>query len=75
MGLRDTHPEKEGVLVDLKNLSEEVKARLDRKAQRGATAVSELVEKVEGLEVLRQLLPRQLDQERRLAGRPQVYLW
>lgn len=51
MGLEEGHPEKEGVLVDLKNLSEEVKARLDRKAQRGATAVSELVEKVEGLEV------------------------
>lgn len=31
MGLRDGHPEKEGILVDLADMAGEVKARLERK--------------------------------------------
>lgn len=31
MGLRDGHPEKEGVLIDLKDIVEQVQQRLQRK--------------------------------------------
>lgn len=55
MGLEEGHPEKEGVLVDLKTLPEEVKARLAKKnspaAAASGTAVTELAQKVEGLDV------------------------
>lgn len=33
MGLRDGHPEKEGVLVDMADMAAEVKVRLDRKKE------------------------------------------
>jgi histidyl-tRNA synthetase len=36
MGLPDGHPEKEGVLVDLKDLVPEVRVRLQQKAEQGA---------------------------------------
>lgn len=55
MGLEEGHPEKEGVLVDLKTLPEEVKARLAKKNNpttgASGTAVTELAQKVEGLNV------------------------
>lgn len=47
MGLEEGHPEKEGVLVDLKNLAEEVKTRLAKK--NGATIGIE--KQIEGLTV------------------------
>ncbi|KAL1964344.1 hypothetical protein VTN77DRAFT_7029 [Rasamsonia byssochlamydoides] len=40
MGLEEGHPEKEGVLVDLKNLTEEVKARIAKKKNAAATATA-----------------------------------
>lgn len=54
MGLPEGHPEKEGVLVDLNVLTEEVKARLAKKGQKGAVAaaaagVTELTEQIESL--------------------------
>jgi len=54
MGLPEGHPEKEGVLVDLNALTEEVKARLAKKSQKGAVAaaaagVTELTEQIESL--------------------------
>lgn len=33
MGLADDHPEKEGVLVDLSNIAQEVKQRLERRQE------------------------------------------
>jgi histidyl-tRNA synthetase len=47
MGLRDGHPEKEGVLVELANIAEEVKQRLLRKA-----ALDGLTQQAEGLRVV-----------------------
>ncbi|KAL7628767.1 Cytoplasmic and mitochondrial histidine tRNA synthetase [Parahypoxylon ruwenzoriense] len=48
MGLRDDHPEKEGVLVNLSNLVEEVKQRLLRKRE-----LDEMTRRAEGLRVVR----------------------
>jgi histidyl-tRNA synthetase len=39
MGLPDGHPEKDGVLVDIDNLVEEVKGRIARKAELDAVTV------------------------------------
>ncbi len=47
MGLRDDHPEKEGVLVNLSDITKEVKQRLDRKAE-----LDRLAEQAEGLRVV-----------------------
>lgn len=47
MGLNDGHPEKEGVLVSLANVAEEVKQRLQRKK-----ALDGLTMKAEGLRVV-----------------------
>lgn len=47
MGLRDGHPEKEGVLVDLENVAAEVKQRLKRKAD-----LEGLIQEAEGLRVV-----------------------
>lgn len=50
LGVADNHPEKEGVLVDVKNLVEEVRIRLERKAaEDGAAGQSTLVEATSGL--------------------------
>jgi histidyl-tRNA synthetase len=47
MGLQDGHPEKEGVLVDLKDLVSEVKRRLQRKA-----TIDAITTQAEGLRVV-----------------------
>ena len=47
MGLRDGHPEKEGVLVELANVAEEVKQRLLRKQK-----LDEMTTRAEGLRVI-----------------------
>lgn len=47
MGLRDGHPEKEGVLVSLDNMVEEVRTRLERKK-----ALENVVQQAEGLKVV-----------------------
>lgn len=47
MGLREGHPEKEGVLVDLVNVAAEVKQRLKRKAD-----LDSLVQEADGLKVV-----------------------
>jgi histidyl-tRNA synthetase len=47
MGLRDGHPEKEGVLVDLKDLVVEVKQRIRRKAE-----LEGMTKQAEGLKVV-----------------------
>lgn len=49
MGLEEGHPEKEGVLVDLKDLTKEVKARLAKKNSAAATTGVE--KQIEGLTV------------------------
>ncbi|KAI5867059.1 hypothetical protein GGS23DRAFT_553356 [Durotheca rogersii] len=47
MGLRDDHPEKEGVLVNLSDLVNEVKQRLQRKQE-----LDEMTRRAEGLKVV-----------------------
>ncbi|KAM0819298.1 putative histidine--tRNA ligase [Seiridium cardinale] len=47
LGLSDGHPEKEGVLVNLANVAEEVKSRLQRKRE-----LDEMTVKAEGLRVV-----------------------
>ena len=47
MGLQDGHPEKEGILVDLKDMVAEVKLRIDRKRE-----LESLVVDAEGLKVV-----------------------
>ncbi|KAL5615411.1 uncharacterized protein BROUX77_001248 [Berkeleyomyces rouxiae] len=47
MGLRDGHPEKEGVLVPLANLAQEVKARIQRKKD-----LDDITRQAEGLRVV-----------------------
>jgi len=47
MGLPEGHPEKEGVLVDLKNLVPEIEDRLKRKQQ-----LDSLAQKAKGLQVM-----------------------
>lgn len=47
MGLQDGHPEKEGVLVDLKDMTREVKVRLQRKRE-----LDEMTRQAEGLRVV-----------------------
>ncbi|KKF95745.1 Histidine--tRNA ligase mitochondrial [Ceratocystis platani] len=47
MGLRDGHPEKEGVLVSLANLAQEVKARIQRKKD-----LDDITRQAEGLRVV-----------------------
>ncbi len=47
MGLRDGHPEKEGVLVDLASIVPEIRQRLERKAN-----LDGLVQEAEGLRVV-----------------------
>lgn len=44
MGLEEGHPEKEGVLVDLSSLVDEVKARLARKSQSNVDALAQQLE-------------------------------
>ena len=47
MGLKDGHPEKEGVLVDLANIAAEVQQRLQRKAE-----LDDITQRAEGLKVV-----------------------
>lgn len=47
MGLRDGHPEKEGVLVDLANIATEVQQRLQRKAE-----LDDITQRADGLKVV-----------------------
>jgi len=47
MGLKDGHPEKEGVLVDLANIAAEVQHRLQRKAE-----LDDITQRAEGLKVV-----------------------
>lgn len=47
MGLREGHPEKEGVLVDMSNLTAEVQHRLSRKKE-----LDDLTRQAEGLRVV-----------------------
>ncbi|KAK7432703.1 Cytoplasmic and mitochondrial histidine tRNA synthetase [Neonectria magnoliae] len=47
MGLQDGHPEKEGVLVDIKDMTREVKVRLQRKRE-----LDEMTRQAEGLRVV-----------------------
>ena len=47
MGLRDGHPEKEGVLIDLKNMAEELKFRIHRKKE-----LEQITRRAEGLKVV-----------------------
>ena len=47
MGLQDGHPEKEGVLVDLKDMTQEVKIRLQRKKE-----LDNVTRQAEGLRVV-----------------------
>lgn len=47
MGLKDGHPEKEGVLVDLTDMVQELKTRLERKK-----ALDEVLVQAEGLKVV-----------------------
>lgn len=49
LGLQDGHPEKDGVLVDLKVLVPEVKARLQKKGEQDS--VGSLAETADGLSV------------------------
>ena len=49
LGVPDDHPEKEGVLVLLTDLVEEVKLRLSRKSQ--AASIGEVTGKIDGLSV------------------------
>lgn len=47
MGLRDGHPEKEGILVSLDNMVAELKLRLERKK-----ALEDIAQQAEGLKVV-----------------------
>lgn len=47
MGLQEGHPEKEGILVDLKDMVKEVKTRLQRKRE-----LDSLTQQAEGLKVV-----------------------
>lgn len=47
MGLRDGHPEKEGILVSLDRMVDEVRTRLERKK-----ALESVVQQAEGLKVV-----------------------
>jgi histidyl-tRNA synthetase len=47
MGLQDGHPEKEGILVDQKDMVAEVKARLQRKKE-----LDQVAQQAEGLKVV-----------------------
>ncbi|KAH6888681.1 hypothetical protein B0T10DRAFT_405303 [Thelonectria olida] len=47
MGLQEGHPEKEGILVDLKDMAKEVKVRLQRKRE-----LDEMTRQAEGLRVV-----------------------
>lgn len=47
MGLQDGHPEKEGVLVELKDMVQEVKTRLQRKRE-----LDLMTQQAEGLKVV-----------------------
>lgn len=47
MGLKDGHPEKEGVLVELADIAAEVRHRLQRKA-----ALDRITQQAEGLKVV-----------------------
>ncbi|TQS32094.1 hypothetical protein Golomagni_07600, partial [Golovinomyces magnicellulatus] len=47
MGLQDGHPEKEGILVSLEDMTKEVKVRLDRKK-----ALESITQQAEGLKVV-----------------------
>jgi histidyl-tRNA synthetase len=47
MGLQEGHPEKEGILVDLKDMVAEVKVRLERKKQ-----LDQVTSQAEGLKVV-----------------------
>jgi histidyl-tRNA synthetase len=57
MGLPESHPEKEGVLVDLKALPEEVKTRLAKKK----CAAAGIEKQVEGLTVQEKEAPKTED--------------
>ena len=50
MGLQEGHPEKEGILVDLKDMAREVKVRLQRKRElEGLTRQAEDLRVVHGI--------------------------
>ncbi|KAL1953793.1 hypothetical protein VTO42DRAFT_2254 [Malbranchea cinnamomea] len=51
MGLPEGHPEKEGVLVELSNLAQEVKKRLEKKKLEQDTGVDDVAKKTEALNV------------------------
>jgi histidyl-tRNA synthetase len=59
MGLREGHPEKEGVLVNLSDLVPEVWARINRKAN-----LDSLVQQADGLRVVGGIKGELLDVEK-----------
>jgi histidyl-tRNA synthetase len=65
MGLREGHPEKEGVLVNLSDLVPEVWARINRKAN-----LDSLVQQADGLRVVGGIKGELLDLEKAAGGTP-----
>ncbi|KAH7170588.1 hypothetical protein EDB81DRAFT_753087 [Dactylonectria macrodidyma] len=63
MGLPDDHPEKEGVLVDLKDMTREVKVRLQRKRE-----LDEMTRQAEGLRVVHGIKGDEVKKEERPAA-------
>jgi hypothetical protein len=51
MGLKEGHPEKDGVLVDLDMLPLEIKIRLDKKKARGPGEDEQIAEKLATLDM------------------------
>lgn len=58
MGLQDGHPEKEGVLVSLANMTNEVKVRLQRKRE-----LDEMTRQAEGLRVVHGIKGDKVEEE------------
>jgi histidyl-tRNA synthetase len=65
MGLREGHPEKEGVLVNLSDLVPEVLARINRKAN-----LDSLVQQADGLRVVGGIKGELLDLEKAAGETP-----
>jgi histidyl-tRNA synthetase len=65
MGLREGHPEKEGVLVNLSDLVPEVLARINRKAN-----LDSLVQQADGLRVVGGIKGELLDLEKAVGETP-----
>jgi histidyl-tRNA synthetase len=65
MGLREGHPEKEGVLVNLSDLVPEVWARINRKAN-----LDSLVQQADGLRVVGGIKGELLDLEKAAGETP-----